>query len=90
MSEHRYLPSQTFTKRATGAARGRRRREAVHLALVAGPGVVPLEGLSDDGEEVRFVDVVDRAAGQVDERFAGVPLVRGELHILYGNIYGGL
>ena len=43
-----------------------------------------------DGEEVRFVDVVDRAAGQVDERFADVPLVRGELHILYGNIYGGL
>ena len=43
-----------------------------------------------DGDDVRFVDVVDRAAGQVDERFADVPLVRGELHILYGNIYGGL
>ena len=43
-----------------------------------------------DGDEVRYVDVVDRAAGQVDERFADVPLVRGELHILYGNIYGGL
>ena len=43
-----------------------------------------------DGDEVRYVDVVDRAAGQVDERFAEVPLVRGELHILYGNIYGGL
>ena len=43
-----------------------------------------------DGDDVRFVDVVARAAEQVDERFGYMPGVRGELHRLYGTIYGSL
>ena len=43
-----------------------------------------------DGDDVRFVDVISRSADQIEARFETVPRVRGELHVLYGNIYGGL
>jgi tetratricopeptide (TPR) repeat protein len=43
-----------------------------------------------DGDDVRFVDVITRSAEEIDARFESMPRVRGELHVLYGNIYGGL
>jgi tetratricopeptide (TPR) repeat protein len=43
-----------------------------------------------DGDAVRFIDVVNRSAEQIDRRFADVPEVRRELHMLLGSIYGGL
>jgi len=43
-----------------------------------------------DGDDVRFVDVISRSAEEIDARFQSMPRIRGELHVLYGNIYGGL
>ncbi len=43
-----------------------------------------------DGKDVRVVEVLDRAAGEIDQQFAGQPEVEAAIRTALGNSYRGL
>jgi tetratricopeptide (TPR) repeat protein len=48
------------------------------------------EAHASPNRDVRLLEIVDRASGNVDAKFAGQPLVAAKIHLTVGSVYAGL